>query len=67
MANYEAHKNGVETRFQPQETLVEPLAKMTLSTRHYQRVYDALNGRVDRQALIRRYVLEGLKRDRLLD
>lgn len=67
MANYEAYKNGVETRFQPQETLSEPLAKMPLSTRHYQRVYDALNGRGDRQALIRRYVLEGLKRDGLLD
>ena len=67
MPNYNAGENGVQTRFQPQGELKEPLAKKPIGTKHYARVDAVLRSRDDRQALIRRYVLEGLQRDGLLD
>ena len=67
MPNYEAWKNGVDAQFRPQGELIEPLAKKPINTKHYVRVDAVLRSRDDRQALIRRYVLEGLQRDGLLD
>ncbi|MGD1938353.1 MAG: hypothetical protein ACFCA4_12475 [Cyanophyceae cyanobacterium] len=67
MPNYDAGKNGVQTRFKPQGEITEPLAKKPINTTHYVRVDGVLRSLPNRQEKIREYVLEGLRRDGLLD
>lgn len=65
MPNPTPNQSGL-TNFQPQGELVEPLALKPINTKHYQSVDAVLRERDDRQALIRRYVMEGLQRNGLL-
>lgn len=66
MSNPNPNQSGL-AKFQPQGEAVEPLAKLPINTKHYRSVDAVLRGRADRQALIRRYVMEGLRRDSLIE
>jgi len=66
MSNPNPNQSGL-TNFQPQGELIEPLAAKPINTKHYRAVDAVLRGRKDRQALIRRYVMEGLLRDGLIE
>ena len=57
---------STETQFKPQGEPSRPLEKKPINTKYEEDVYAVLATRSDRQALIRRYVREGLQREGLL-